>query len=47
MMCDTKRGAMEMWKTAPRFSTHFHSTTIMPAALFRIERKKVANRDGP
>ena len=28
-----------MWKTAVRFPHIPHSTTAMPAALFRIERK--------
>ncbi len=45
MMCDA-REAVEMWKNREAVSTHSHSTTTMPVALFRIERKKVANRDG-
>ena len=46
MMCDTGGGAVEMWKTAARFP---HIPTALLRCLrrfFRIERKKVANRDG-
>ncbi len=46
MMCDTGAGAVEMWKTAVRFP---HIPTALLRCLrrfFRIERKKVANRDG-
>ena len=46
MMCDTGGGAVEMWKTAVRFP---HIPTALLRCLrrfFRIERKKVANRDG-
>ena len=44
MMCATGAGSVGMWKTAMRF-LHIPTASTMPAALFRIKRKNVANRD--
>lgn len=46
MMCDARRGAMEMWKTAERF-THIPTALLQCLRRFSgLKEKKVANRDG-